>query len=123
MHDHSTLKSLLIGLVLLPVAPLAAFSLEPAENPPQGLYENRSCQELYHAASELEVKALNFESDIYNEQNNTLASIVSTVFTPALYFVGYSKYMSFQSDRASYQSAMALDKVRYRMAEMRCFQN
>jgi len=89
---------------------------------PDSLYENRTCEQLYLAAGKLESKALNYESDVFNQRNNTLASIVSTVFTPALYFLGYSNLMNFKSDREAYRSNQELNKVRFRMAEMRCFQ-
>ncbi len=89
---------------------------------PQSLYENRTCQQLYLAAAQLENKALNYKSDLFNQENNTVASIVSTVFTPALYFLGYSNLMSFKSKREAHHSNMELNKIRYRMAEKRCFQ-
>lgn len=89
---------------------------------PESLYENRTCEQLYLAAGKLERKALNYESDVFNQRNNTVASIVSTVFTPALYFLGYSNLMNFKSDREAYQSNQELNQVRVRMAEMRCFQ-
>ncbi|MDX1519519.1 MAG: hypothetical protein R3318_05305 [Gammaproteobacteria bacterium] len=89
---------------------------------PSSLYENRTCEQLYLAAGKLENKALNYESDVYNQRNNTVAGIVSTVFTPALYFLGYSSLMSFKSDREAYHSNLELNKIRFRMAEMRCFQ-
>ena len=89
---------------------------------PESIYENRSCEQLYLAAGKLENKALNYESDVFNQRNNTVASVVGTVFTPALYFLGYSSYMNFRSEREAHQSNHELDKIRYRMAELRCFQ-
>ncbi len=97
-----------------------AISLRQEKTNP-ALYENRSCEQLYHLATQLESHSLNYESSIYNQNNNNIASIVSTVFTPALYFLGYSNYMSFKSGINAYESNKELDKVRHRMAEMRCF--
>ncbi len=88
----------------------------------QSLYENRTCEQLYLAAGKLERKALNYESDVFNQRNNTVASIVSTVFAPALYFLGYSNLMNFKAEREAHHSNEELDKIRLRMAEMRCFQ-
>lgn len=89
---------------------------------PASIYENRTCEQLYLAAGRLENKALNYESDIFNQRNNTIASVVSTVFAPAMYFLGYSGLMSFKAEREAYQSNQELDRIRIRMAEMRCFQ-
>lgn len=109
----------LLTMLLLPLT-VNAISLKQEKKSPS-LYENRTCEQLYQAATELESYSLNYKSDIYNQNNNNIASIVSTVFTPALYFLGYSNYMSFKSGVKAYESNQQLDKVRQRMAEMRCF--
>ena len=51
----------------------------------ESLYEDRSCGELYYQVSELEYRALNYESALYNDRNNNIAAVVSTVFTPAVF--------------------------------------
>lgn len=109
-----------LNLLITSHQSLAISELQGAR--PNSFYENRTCEQLYLAAGRLENKALNYESEVFNDGNNAIASIVSTVFTPALYFLGYSNLMSFKSERESYQSNEELNKIRLRMAEMRCFQ-
>ena len=85
------------------------------------LYENRSCEELYKEISELEFQSLNFESSLYNSRNNGIATVASTVFTPAVFFVGFSNAMTFKSEIESEKTSIRLNYLRNRMGEMRCF--
>ena len=82
----------------------------------------RHCEQLYQRATELEARAQNRESPLYSERNNNVASVVSTVFTPALYFLGYSKIKQFNSRREAMASLNELDTIRNRMAALRCFE-
>ena len=85
------------------------------------IYENRSCEELYQEISDLEINTLNFESPIYNSRNNTIASVTSTVFTPAVFFVGFSNAMTFKSEIEASKNNQELNYLRRRMGEMKCF--
>lgn len=115
------IKALALTLLMILTVPATqAFSGQSTQIP-KGLYENRTCEQLYQAASQMESNALNYESDIYNDRNNQVASIVSTVFTPALFFLGFSNYMSFKSEHEAYQANQKLTDIRQRLAEMRCF--
>ena len=89
----------------------------------EGLYEDRTCAELYYAVSELEKRTLNYESALYNSRNNSLASVASTVFSPAIIFVGVSNAMQFKSELDSERQLQELNFLRQRMAEMNCFAN
>lgn len=85
------------------------------------IYEHQSCEEMYYQVSELEIHTLNFESPIYNSRNNTIASVTSTVFTPAVFFVGFSHAMTFKSEIDASKISQELNYLRRRMGEMRCF--
>jgi hypothetical protein len=97
-----------------------ALSLTEINQPlDDGLYDSRSCNDLY-----LEATALEKESFIYkngNQATMTVASIASTVFTPALYFVGYNAFKNFKSEKQSQTALSKIEEVRYRLAEKRCF--
>ncbi len=85
------------------------------------IYDHQSCEELYYQVSELEIHTLNYESPIYNSRNNTIASVTSTVFTPAVFFVGFSHAMTFKSEIEASKVNQELTYLRRRLGEMQCF--
>ena len=120
-HRHMLLILLGSLLVLVTAQNSWAFNkAQPLENHP--VMDLRHCEQLYARATELEARSQNRESSIYSAQNNNVASVVSTVFTPALYFLGFSKIKQFTSRHQAMESLHELDAVRNRMAALRCFQ-
>ncbi len=111
-----------IFLTYLPVSAVFAISLKQTPES-QNLYENRNCQDLYREITELEIATLKFESSIYNTRNADVASVVSTMFSPAVFFVGYTKMMTFKTEIEASESSKELHLLRQRMAELRCFAN
>lgn len=84
------------------------------------LYDSRSCNDLYMEASALEKQSFSYAAD---EGNKTLiASVASTVFTPALYFIGYSALQDYKLEIEAKSTFSKIEAIRYRMAEKRCFE-
>ena len=84
------------------------------------LYDDRSCNDLYMEASALEKQTFSYAED---KSNKTLmASVASTVFTPALYLVGYSAIKDYKNEADAKSTFVKMEELRYRMAEKRCFE-
>ena len=83
-------------------------------------YDARSCNDLYLEASALEKQSFSYEED--KGDKTMLASVASTVFTPALYLVGYSAVKDYKDEIESKSTFDKIEEIRYRMAEKRCFE-
>jgi len=84
-----------------------------------GLYDNRSCNDLYMQALTLEKESFSYAAD--RGDKTQVASIVSTVFTPAIYFLGYSAFQDYKQKARSESTFIEIEDIRLRMAEKRCF--
>jgi hypothetical protein len=82
------------------------------------LYDSRSCNDLY-----MEATALEKENFAYAAGSNRtmVASVVSTVFAPAVYYLGYSAYQDYKKEIDSESTFAKIEHVRFLMAEKRCF--
>lgn len=85
----------------------------------QGLYDNRSCNDLYMEALALEKESFSYAAG--NGNKTQVASVVSTIFTPALYYLGYSAYQDYKNEIDSRSTFVEIEEIRFRMAEKRCF--
>lgn len=83
-------------------------------------YDGRSCNDLYMETSALEKKSFSYEADKGNK--TLIASVASTVFTPALYFVGYNAVQDYKEGIESKSTFEQIEEIRVRMAEKRCFE-
>jgi hypothetical protein len=69
-------------------------------------------------ASELEKESFAY----YKSSSKTqVASIVSTVFAPAIYYLGYSVFQDYKNETRTKSAFTEIEEVRFRMAEKRCF--
>ena len=82
------------------------------------LYDSRSCNDLYMQASSLEKQ---FFANTGPSNRTQVASLVSAVFTPALYYLGYSAYQDYQANINMKLAFAEIEEIRVRMAEKRCF--
>ncbi len=85
----------------------------------ENLYDSRSCNDLYMQTLTLEKESFSYAAG--NGNKTQVASIVSTVFTPALYFLGYSAYQDYKTELNAKSAFAEIEDVRFRMAEKRCF--
>lgn len=115
-----TINLIIIMFTVLFVSQTMALSIKESEIN-YSAYENRSCEELYRDISALEHNTLNYDSPLYNRRNNDMATVASTVFTPAVFFVGFSNAMNFKSEYEASKNNQELNYLRNRMGEMRCF--
>ena len=90
---------------------------EPVAEQPYG---TRSCNELYIEVSALEKQSFSYETD--KGERTQMASAVSTIFTPALYLVGYSAIQDYRTGVQAKSTFAKIEEVRYQMAEKRCFE-
>ena len=112
--------SMLIS-VLIMSSNSAALSLTGAEQPLEhGLYDSRSCNDLYMQASWLEQKTHQYKANLTN--NTRAATYALTVFSPAIYYLGFTTVKN-HLDHSNTQAAInEIQHIRQRMAEKRCFE-
>ena len=116
-----TLKYIIFIFFLLSSVQSSALNLvEMNKSGEQGLYDSRSCNDLYMQASALEKESFSYAAD--NSSKTQVASLVSTVFTPALYYLGYSAFQDYKDDIRSKSTFSEIEQIRFRMAEKRCFE-
>jgi len=116
--EHS--KFLIFTSLLLISAPCSALNLAEINHPiEQGLYDSRSCNDLYMQALNLEKESHLYKTD----RNNTtqVASLISTVFAPAIYYLGYSAYQDYKQEKLTQTAFVEIEDIRLRLAEKRCF--
>lgn len=99
---------------------LALNLVQTRESIEDKLYDTRSCNELYMKASALEKQSFSYETN--TGERTQIASAVSTVFTPALYLLGYSAFQDYKKGVEAKSTFAKIEEVRYRMAEKRCFE-
>lgn len=87
-----------------------------------GLYDNRSCNDLYMQASALEQDTFIYKTNIYNDKRTVVASYAMTVFAPAIYYLGYNVYQNHKAQMRSEIALSEIEVIRFRMAEKRCFE-
>jgi hypothetical protein len=87
-----------------------------------GLYDNRSCNDLYMQASALEQDTFINKTNIYNDKRTRVASYALTVFTPAVYYLGFNAFQNYKAQVRSELAMSEIDDIRSRMAEKRCFE-
>lgn len=93
--------------------------IQTKESVGEELYDTRSCNDLYMEASALEKQSFSYEAG--KGERTQIASVVSTVFAPALYLAGYSVFQDFKTGIDAKSTFAKIEEVRYRMAEKRCF--
>lgn len=114
------LKYITFVLFLLTSIQSSALNLVEMKKPVGGgLYDSRSCNDLYMQALTLEKESFSYAADRGNKTQ--VASIVSTVFTPAIYFLGYSAFQDYKDSARSKTTFTEIEDIRLRMAEKRCF--
>lgn len=85
----------------------------------QGLYDSRSCNELYMQALVLEKESFIYKTG--SNKNIKVASLASTIFAPAIYYLGFSAFQNYKNNTHSKTAFAEIEQVRFRMAEKRCF--
>jgi RsiW-degrading membrane proteinase PrsW (M82 family) len=114
------LKTLTIAVFILFSTQSFALNLVEMHKPAgESLYDSRSCNDLYMEAVALEKESFSYAAG--NGNRTKVASIVSTVFTPALYYLGYSAYQDYKTEADSKSTFAKIEEIRFRMAEKRCF--
>ncbi len=99
---------------------LALNLVQTKESVGEKLYDSRSCTDLYMEASALEKQSFSYETN--KGERTQIASAVITVFTPALYLLGYSAFQDYKTAVGAESTFAKIEEVRYRMAEKRCFE-
>lgn len=119
--NMKTPKFITFTFLLLVSAQSSALNLVEMNKPVgESLYDSRSCNDLYMQASALEKESFSYAA---NKGSKTqLASIVSTVFAPAVYYLGYSAYQDYKNENNAESSFAQIEEIRFRMAEKRCFE-
>ena len=116
-------KNIVFSLLLIISSSSFALNLTgTAESITNELYDNRSCNELYIEASRLEQDTFINKTTIYNDNKTQLASYAATVFSPAIYYLGFNAIQNYKNQVRSEHALSEIDKVRLRMAEKRCFE-
>ena len=85
-----------------------------------GLYDSRSCNDLYMQATALEQQSYLYKTKLSN--NTRAASYALTVFSPAIYYFGFTAYKNHMEEAKKNQAINDIEQVRLRMAEKRCFE-
>tara|TARA_R110000782_G_scaffold127183_2_gene218740 strand:+ start:242 stop:604 length:363 start_codon:yes stop_codon:yes gene_type:complete len=110
----------LISLLLLSIQ-ANALNLAGAEQPfTEGLYDNRTCNDLYMQASALEQKTFHYKTNYYSDKR--VASYALAVVSPTLYFFAYAPYQNHLNQTRSKAATSEIELVRLRLAEKRCFE-
>jgi hypothetical protein len=113
-------KYIIFTFLLLISAQSSALNLAEINQPiEKGLYDNRSCNDLYVQATSLEKNFMAYEANAGSRTQ--VASIVSAVFAPAIYYLGYSAFHDYKNGLHTKQTFAQIEEVRYRMAQKRCF--
>jgi hypothetical protein len=119
--DMANLKySVLISLLLLSTEGIALNLAETEQPLTQGLYDNRSCNDLYMQASALEQKTFLYKTNFYSDTR--VASYALAVLSPAIYLFGYTPYQNHLDQSRSQVASNDIKHIRLRMAEKRCFE-
>jgi hypothetical protein len=108
-----------ISLLLVSTQGIALNLAEINQPIEQGLYDSRSCNDLYIQASTLEKEAFAYKKGI--GARTQVASIVTTIFAPAVYYLGFSAFQDYKSGINSKIAFVEIEEIRFRMAEKRCF--
>ncbi len=97
-----------------------ALSLAEINQPiEQGIYDSRSCNDLYMQASVLEKESFSYKTGFGTRTQ--VASIVTTIFAPAVYYLGFSAFQDYKNGINSKAAFVEIEEIRFRMAEKRCF--
>lgn len=105
--------------LLLVSAQSTALNLTEINQPiEQGLYDSRSCNDLYMQATAFEKEAFGYKSGSNKTQ---VASMVSAVFAPAIYYLGFSVFQDYKNGIRSKTAFTEVEAIRSRMSEKRCF--
>ncbi|NOG60774.1 MAG: hypothetical protein HND53_09765 [Proteobacteria bacterium] len=115
-----TLKYLILLFFLICSTQSFALNLVEFKKPVgENLYDSRSCNDLYMEASALEKESFSYAAG--NRNKTQIAGMVSTVFAPALYYMGYTAYQDYKKEIDSKSTFDKIEEIRFRMAEKRCF--
>jgi hypothetical protein len=114
-------KYIVFAAFLLSSTQSAAINLVELSQPiDESLYDSRSCNDLYMQASALEKESFANQSSSFGKRTQ-VASFVSAVFAPAIYYLGYSALQDYKSGIRSKTAFEEVEEIRFRMAEKRCF--
>jgi len=119
-HEH--IKADTFNLLLIFSTNSAALNLAGTnQSITNGLYDNRSCNDLYMQASTLEKDTFIYKTNI-NNNTTRVASYALTIFSPAVYYLGFTAYQNHKQQTRSQIALGEIDQIRLRMAEKRCFE-
>lgn len=113
-------SSILTVLLTLSGQCFALNLLETGQTIDNSLYDNRTCNDLYMQASALEQKTFLYKTTASN--NTRAATYALTVFSPAIYYFGFTAYKNHVEQSSSQKATDEIVLVRLRMAEKRCFE-
>lgn len=117
------LKQILLITILVFSTNSAALNLAGTNQTiTNGLYDNRSCNDLYMQASALEKDTFINKTNFYSDNKTRVASIALTVFSPAVYYFGFSAFQNYKAQTRSQTALSEIEAIRFRMAEKRCFE-
>jgi hypothetical protein len=117
----SNLKTISLISLLLLSTQANALNLAGAEKSfTEGLYDNRSCNDLYMQASALEQKTFQYKTNYYSDKH--VAGYALALVSPAIYVFGYAPYQNHLAQTRSRLASSEIEHVRLRMAEKRCFE-
>lgn len=117
----SNLKAIsLISLLLFSIQANSLNLLGAEQTFAEGLYDNRSCNDLYMQASALEQKTFQYKTSYYSEKHVTGYALA--LVSPALYVFGYAPYQNHLDQTRSQLASSEIEHVRLRLAEKRCFE-
>ncbi len=113
-------KYIIFTTVLLVSAQSTALNLvEMNQQIEKDLYDSRSCNDLYMQATTLEKNLFAYEAN--HGSKTQLASVVTTLFAPAVYYLGYSAFYDYKNSMSAKAVFTEIEDIRFRMAEKRCF--
>ena len=118
-----TLTTVICLLLILLCKQAYAINLDKVgQSSNEALYATPSCNDLYIQATALEQTTHTYNGTIYNDNSTQAAGIASTVFAPAIFYLGYNAVQDFQKQVQAKDAFQEIEKVRSLMAEKRCFQ-
>lgn len=116
-------NSLHYVLLLLFSLQSTALNLSGLDQPlADGLYDDRSCNDLYLQASALEQDTFINKTNIYNDKRTRVSSYAVAIFTPAFYYLGFNAFQNYRAQIHSEIAFIKISEIRSRMAEKRCFE-
>ncbi len=108
-----------ISLLLISIPSMALNLVEMNQQIEIDLYDNRSCNYLYMQAKSVEKNLFAYEAN--HGSKTQLASVMTTLFAPAVYYLGYSAFYDYKNSMSAKAVFTEIEDIRFRMAEKQCF--